>query len=57
LTPQQFIAKCKRADLSERSAYQQHFLNLCDLLGQPKPAEVDLLGLWYMFANGVKKTH
>ena len=37
MTPHQFIENWKEADLSERSAYQQHFLNLCELLGQPKP--------------------
>jgi hypothetical protein len=39
MTPQQFIAKWREAQLAERSAYQQHFCDLCDLLGQPKPAE------------------
>ena len=33
MTPQQFIAKWRDAKLSERSAYQQHFLDLCDVLG------------------------
>ena len=33
MTPQQFIAKWQRAELTERSACQQHFLDLCDLLG------------------------
>src|SRR5437868_13703215 len=56
MTPHQFIAKWKQADLSERSAYQQHFLDLCDLLGQPKPAEVDPRGIWYTFEKGVEKT-
>jgi hypothetical protein len=41
LMTQQFIAKWKRAELSERSAAQQHFLDLCELLGQPKPAAAD----------------
>lgn len=56
VTPHQFIAKWTRADLSERSAYQQHFLDLCELLAQPKPAEVDPKGLWYTFEKGVEKT-
>jgi hypothetical protein len=38
MTPQQFIAKWQPVKLSERSAAQQHFIDLCDLLGQPKPA-------------------
>ncbi len=38
MTPQEFIAKWQRAKLSERSAAQQHFLDLCDLLRQaPSP--------------------
>ncbi len=41
MTPQEFIAKWKKSKLSERSAAQQHFLDLCDLLGQPKPAAAD----------------
>ena len=55
MTPQQFIAKCKRADLSERSACQQHFLDLCELLGHPKPAEVDPNGTWFTFKKGADK--
>ncbi len=46
MTPQDFIAKWKRANLAERSAAQQHFLDLCDLLGQPKPAAADPDGAW-----------
>jgi hypothetical protein len=38
MTPQQFIAKWQRARLTERSACQQHFLDLCELLDQRKPA-------------------
>ena len=53
MTPQEFIAKWKKADLSERSACQQHFLHLGDLLNQPKPAEVDPKGDWYTFEKGV----
>ena len=56
MTPQQFIAKWQRANLSERSACQQHFLDLCELLGQPKPAEADPEGTWYTFEKGVQKT-
>ncbi|MBC8876522.1 MAG: class I SAM-dependent DNA methyltransferase [Planctomycetes bacterium] len=56
MTPQEFIAKWKKASLSEKSAYQQHFLDLCDMLGQPKPAEADPEGAWYTFERGVTKT-
>ncbi len=54
MTPHDFIRKWKAAELSERSACQQHFLDLCELLGQPKPAEVDPHGLWYTFEKGVQ---
>ncbi len=56
MTPQEFIATWKKANLSERSAAQQHFLDLCDLLGQPKPAHADPDGAWYTFERRVHKT-
>ena len=56
MTPQEFIAKWQRAELSERSAYQQHFLDLCALLDQPTPAAADPEGTWYTFERGVHKT-
>jgi hypothetical protein len=56
MTPQQFIAKWQAAQLSERSAYQQHFCDLCELLGQPKPADADRDGAFYTFERGVTKT-
>jgi len=56
VTPQQFVSKWSKADLSERSAYQQHFLDLCELLGQQKPADADPDGAWYTFERGVRKT-
>ncbi|HZT80049.1 MAG TPA: DNA methyltransferase, partial [Gemmataceae bacterium] len=55
MTPQQFIAKWQRANLSERSAAQQHFLDLCELLDQPKPAAADPDGAWYTFERGVRQ--
>ncbi len=56
MTPQEFIAKWQRANLSERSAYQQHFLDLCALLNQPTPAAEDPDGAWYTFERGVTKS-
>jgi len=56
MTPQEFIAKWQAAELSERSGCQQHFLDLCELLGQPKPAEADPEGAWYTFERGVRKS-
>lgn len=56
MTPQQFIAKWSRAELKERSAAQEHFLDLCQMLGQPTPAEADAQGAWYTFEKGAGKT-
>jgi len=55
MTPQQFIAKWQRANLSERAAYQQHFLDLCELLDHPKPAEADPEGTSFTFERGCRK--
>jgi hypothetical protein len=35
MTAQDFVAKWRRVDLAERSAVQQHFLDLCALVGHP----------------------
>ncbi len=51
MTPQDFITKWQRANLSERSAYQQHFLDLCEVLDQPKPAAADPDGARMMFTR------
>ena len=56
MTPHEFIAKWKQSTLTERSACQQHFLDLCELLDQPKPAAADPDGAFYTFERGVKKT-
>ncbi|MBD3176072.1 MAG: class I SAM-dependent DNA methyltransferase, partial [Armatimonadia bacterium] len=55
MTPQEFQRKWQGHSLSERSAYQQHFLDLCDLVGHPKPAEVDKDGSWFCFEKHVVK--
>ena len=55
LTPQAFARRWSEAALSERSSYQQHFLDLCEMLGAPKPAEADPKGEFYAFEKGVEK--
>ncbi|MCH8151919.1 MAG: class I SAM-dependent DNA methyltransferase [Planctomycetes bacterium] len=54
LTPAQFVAKWLPVKLPERAASQEHFLDLCRLLGQPTPAEYDKTGAKYTFEKGVK---
>jgi hypothetical protein len=56
LTLPAFIQRWESATLSERSAAQQHFTNLCDVLGQPQPAAADQTGAFYTFEKGVAKT-
>ncbi len=55
MNPIQFVEKWKDVALSERSAYQQHFLDLCDLCDHPKPVEVDPTGDWFTFERGAEK--
>lgn len=51
-----FVAQWKASTLNERSAAQQHFLGLCDALGQPHPAAIDPTGDFYAFEKGASKT-
>ena len=55
MTPRAFITKWKAANLKERSASQEHFLDLCRLLDEPTPADVDPEGAWYCFERGASK--
>ncbi|WP_419552883.1 class I SAM-dependent DNA methyltransferase [Candidatus Poriferisodalis sp.] len=55
MTPYDFISKWRASTLTERSASQQHFLDLCELLGEPKPADVDPHGESYCFERGARK--
>ena len=55
VTPHAFIAKWRDATLKERSAAQEHFLDLCRLLDEPTPAEADPTGATYCFERGAHK--
>src|SRR5215218_7169836 len=52
----EFIARWQASTLTERSAAQSHFIDLCAVLGQPTPVEADPTGSWYTFEKGVAKT-
>lgn len=56
MTPQQFIAKWLNSPIKERAAAQEHFLDLCRMLGEQTPAEVDPTGKDYGFEVGASKT-
>ena len=55
MTPGIFIAKWRASELKESSAAQEHFIDLCRLLGEPTPAEADPTGEHYCFERGARK--
>ena len=55
MAPLEFIAKWRASELKERSAAQEHFIDLCRLLGEPTPAEADPTGGQYCFERGARK--
>jgi hypothetical protein len=55
MTPEDFIKKWKDSDRKERSAAQQHFLDLCDLLEVAKPGDPAVNPNDYDFEKSVKK--
>ena len=55
ITPGEFIAKWRASELKERSAAQEHFIDLCRLLGEPTPADADPTGDRYCFERGARR--
>jgi hypothetical protein len=55
MTAREFIAKWRQVELSERSASQQHFLDLCALVGHGTPASIDPIGESFTFERGAAK--
>jgi hypothetical protein len=49
------IAKWERAELKERSAAPEHVLDLCDLIGHPRPAAAGPKGEWFAFEKGTAR--
>lgn len=56
LTVDAFIRKWKAVELKERSAAQEHFIDLCHLLHEPTPADADPKGEFYCFERGATKS-
>ncbi|MBM4034885.1 MAG: class I SAM-dependent DNA methyltransferase [Planctomycetes bacterium] len=50
-----FIQKWRKVQLTERAASQEHFLDLCALLGHPSPAAADPEGASFTFERGAAK--
>ena len=55
MTPEKFIDKWTRSKLKETSASQEQFIDLCNLLDEPTPAEADSEGEYYCFERGARK--
>ncbi len=55
MTPDEFIQKWRAVTVSERSAAQSHFLDLCRLVGVKAPLEDDPTGERYTFEKHVTK--
>jgi len=51
----EFVERWKASTLTERSAAQSHFIDLCEVLGQPHPAAADQTGDTYTFEKHVSK--
>ncbi len=51
----EFVEKWRKVELTERSAAQQHFLDLCEVFEQAKPASVDPTGESFTFEKGASK--
>jgi hypothetical protein len=50
-----FAIKWQQTQLTEKSAYQQHFRDLCEALGVAHPTEEDVVGVNYTFEKHVTK--
>lgn len=55
LSAQDFVAKWSKATLKESAASQEHFIDICHLVGHPTPAEADPTGQTFTFEAGASK--
>ena len=53
LSPAQFIETWTPIKLAERAVSHSHFIDLCEMLGQPNPLQYDHTGTEYTFEKGV----
>src|SRR5665213_2344042 len=57
LSVAEFVNRWKINALSERGGAQSHFIDLCDMLGEPHPAAADPTGERYTFEKPVSKLY
>lgn len=55
MLPQEFVVKWRGNTSTERQVYQQHFLDLCALVGHPTPAGLDPENKFFTFEAGAAK--
>ena len=55
MTVPDFIAKWRKVELKERSAAQEHFIDLCNTFDHPTPAAADPTGATFCFEKGAAK--
>ena len=55
MTPYEFATKWGRAKLSESAGSQEHFIDICRLVGEATPAEADPNGDFFTFERSLKK--
>jgi type II restriction/modification system DNA methylase subunit YeeA len=55
ISPQEFVNKWQGVTLKERSAVQEHFIDLCRLVDHPTPAMDDPTGERFTFEAGLTK--
>jgi hypothetical protein len=54
LTPAAFAAKWRGNTTTEKAAAQEHFIDLCRMVGEPTPHEADPTGEQYAFERRVE---
>ena len=59
LTPGAFAAKWRGVTTTEKAGSQSHFIDLCRMLGEPTPHEVDPTGSQHALyaVNRVRRPH
>ena len=55
MTPYEFTNKWGQATLSESAGSQEHFIDICRLVGQDTPAQADPIGDFFTFEKSLKK--
>src|SRR5450759_4140267 len=55
ITPREFVHKWQQSQVKERSASQEHFIDVCHLIGHATPGEEDPTGTRFTFEAGAAK--